>query len=138
MIKIYSKIKPNKLLHMVNTLSDITQRSDVIPEDNFLQLATLKMDSGKTFRAHKHIWKDNIGTQNIAQESWVVITGKVKCMFYDLDDTLIQTETLNPGDCSITLAGGHNYEILEDNTVVYEFKTGPYQGVELDKEFLSV
>jgi hypothetical protein len=137
MIKIYSKIENNKLLHMVNRLSEITSRTDIIPDDNFLQLATLKLPSGKTFRAHKHKWKDNLNTQNIAQESWVVIKGSVKCFFYDLDDKLIQTEILNPGDCSITLSGGHNYEILEEETVVYEYKTGPYQGVELDKEFLS-
>ena len=136
MIKIYSKIEKDKLLHMVNRLSEITPRTDVIPEDNFLQLATLKMPLGKTFRAHKHIWKDNTQSQCIAQESWIVIKGKVKCFFYDLNDEIIQTETLNPGDCSITLAGGHNYEILEEDTIVYEYKTGPYQGIKLDKEFL--
>ena len=136
MKKIYSK-NNETLLHIINRLSDIDGREDVIPEDNFLQLATLKMPFGKTFRAHKHKWKDNTKSQNIAQESWVVITGKVKCFLYDLDDTLLTTEILEPGDCSITLAGGHNYEILEENTVVYEFKTGPYQGVELDKEFLG-
>ena len=30
------------------------------------------------------------------------------------------------------------YEILEENTVVYEYKTGPYTGVENDKVFLEV
>ena len=28
-------------------------------------------------------------------------------------------------------------EILEEDTVVYEYKSGPYQGVELDKRFLD-
>ena len=26
----------------------------------------------------------------------------------------------------MTFRGGHNYEILEKNTIVLEFKTGPY------------
>ena len=32
--------------------------------------------------------------------------------------------------------GGHNYEILEDDTHVLEYKTGPYFGIEFDKKFI--
>jgi hypothetical protein len=124
------------LLHIINRLSDIEGRGDIIPENNFLQLATLKLEKGKTFRPHKHIWKQSTEPEVIAQESWVVIEGKVKFYFYDLDDTLIGTEILEPGDSSITLQGAHTYEILEDS-IIYEYKTGPYQGVKLDKEFLD-
>ena len=53
------------------------------------------------------------------------------------DDNIISEEILNKGDCSVTLYGGHNYEILEDNTLVYEFKTGPYLGVDLDKQTIG-
>ena len=56
---------------------------------------------------------------------------------YDLNDKLIGTEIINQGDCSMTFEGGHTYEILEENTVVYEYKTGPYTGVENDKVFLE-
>ena len=42
MIKIYSKIENNKLLHIVNRLNEVTSRTDIIPDDNFLQLATLR------------------------------------------------------------------------------------------------
>ena len=31
----------------------------------------------------------------------------------------------------------HTYEILEDNTLVYEYKTGPYLGIKKDKEFIK-
>tara|TARA_R100000734_G_C3316830_1_gene109527 strand:+ start:1720 stop:2139 length:420 start_codon:yes stop_codon:yes gene_type:complete len=139
MEKIYSKIQPNKLLHVVHRLTDVinrkSQRVDLINEDEFIQCSSLKMPRGTTFKAHKHIWKN--GEDNvIAQESWVVIIGSVKCYFYDLDDTLLETVTLFVGDSSFTLAGGHNYEILEDNTIVYEYKTGPYKGQELDKTFI--
>ena len=132
--KIYSK-DGTTLLHIINRVEEITSRQDIIPENQFLQLATLKLEKDKTFAPHKHIWKEPSGDQTIAQESWVVITGKVKCYFYDLDDTLLKTEILNPGDCSITLQGGHNYEILED-AIVYEYKTGPYLGQKFDKVFI--
>jgi hypothetical protein len=137
MEKIYSKIQPDKLLHIVVRKEDLTPgRSDVVPENNFIQCAILNMDNGKTFRPHKHRRKPvNYGTA-IAQESWIVIQGQVKCIFYDLDNSIIATPILNPGDASFTLEGGHTYEILDDETLVYEYKTGPYEGQKLDKTFI--
>lgn len=137
MEKIFSKVEPNKLLHVINRFSDITGRTILIPDNNFIQCATLKMEKGKTFLPHKHLYKDRHYPQQIAQESWIVIRGKVKCIFYDLDDTIIATPILNEGDASFTLHGGHTYEILEENTIVYEYKTGPYEGIELDKTFIN-
>ena len=37
----------------------------------------------------------------------------------------------------MTFQGGHNYEILEENTRVLEYKTGPYYGQKLDKVFVE-
>ena len=137
MEKIYSKVD-GRLLHVINRLEDITGRDDIIPEDNFIQCATLKMPKDKTFPPHKHITKDRHYPEQIAQESWVVIKGKVRCILYDLDDTIISNDTiLKPGDASFTLYGGHTYEILEDDTIVYEYKTGPYEGQKLDKTFID-
>ena len=95
------------------------------------------MPKNKTFRPHKHITKERTYKEQIAQESWVVIKGRVKCKFFDIDDSLIAEPILGPGDASFTLYGGHTYEILEEDTVVYEYKTGPYEGQELDKTFLN-
>jgi cupin fold WbuC family metalloprotein len=136
MNKIFSKVEKDKLLHIINRLDEITTRSEVVPENNFIQCATLKMEKGKTFRPHKHIVKERHYLEQIAQESWVVIKGSVKCIFYDIDDSIIAEEILNQGDASFTLYGGHNYEILEDDTIVYEYKTGPYEGQKLDKTFI--
>jgi len=133
--KIYSKIEPNKLLHLINRYEDIADRTNLCPHTEFLQLATLKMKKGTTFKPHKHIYK-NGPNSIIAQESWVVIDGSVKVYMYDIDDTIIHTPILYKGDCSITFYGGHTYEILEEGTVVYEYKTGPYYGLENDKEFI--
>ena len=135
MEKIYSKID-NRLLHIVNRLEDITGRNDIIPSNNFIQCATLKMEKGKTFDPHKHITKNRHYPEQIAQESWVVIKGSVKCILYDLDYTIIAEPILKQGDASFTLYGGHTYKILEEDTIVYEYKTGPYEGQQLDKEFI--
>ena len=66
----------------------------------------------------------------------MVVQGSVKATFYDLDDSVLTEAVLNPGDASFTLEGGHNYLILEDETLVYEYKTGPYEGQDCDKTFL--
>jgi hypothetical protein len=137
MENIYSKIDNNKLLHVIVRKEDLTKgRIEVVPENNFIQCALLNMDEGKTFKPHKHIWKER--TRNvIAQESWIVIAGSVKCTFYDINDQIIAEPILYPGDASFTLEGGHTYTILENDTLVYEYKTGPYEGQKLDKTFIE-
>jgi cupin fold WbuC family metalloprotein len=136
MENIYSNVEEGKLLHIINRLYEIEKRQEIIPEDNFIQCATLKMSKGTTFKPHKHITKERHYELQIAQESWIVIKGSVKCIFYDIDDTIISTPILKAGDASFTLYGGHTYEILEEDTIVYEYKTGPYEGQALDKTFL--
>ena len=110
--------------------------SDKCGEKEFIQLSALNMNEGHTFKPHQHIWKPG-EEQCIAQESWVVIRGKVKCTFFDVNDKGLTEPVLREGDASFTLEGGHTYEILEDDTLVYEYKTGPYKGIENDKEFLN-
>ena len=137
---LYSKVEPNKLLHIIHQAAEFYtieegHRRGVVDEKEFIQLSALNMDKGHTFRPHRHIWKR--GEEDcIAQESWVVIKGSVECILYDLDDTILEKPVLRSGDCSVTLGGGHTYKILEDDTLVYEYKTGPYKGIENDKEFI--
>ena len=135
MEKIYSKVKPGILLHLIYRLDEVNGRTNIVPNNEFLQLASIEMYKGQTFKPHKHILLEK--TTNIAQESWLVFKGSVKCIFYDLDDTIIAEKTIYSGDCSMTFRGGHNYLCLEDNTIVYEYKTGPYLGQEFDKAFID-
>jgi len=131
----YSNIKPDKLLHLViRPGKSKPGRVDAVSELEFLQCAVLNVKQGGTYKPHRHIWKDGPRTM-IPQESWLVIRGKVKCIFYDIDNKLLAIPVLNAGDLSITLEGGHNYEILEDGIII-EYKTGPYSGQKNDKEFI--
>ena len=137
MEKIYSKHNPDQLLHIIVRKDDLTPgRVEVVPENHFIQCALLNMEEGKTFKPHKHIWKERT-RDVIAQESWIVVQGSVRCTFYDTDNKIIAEPILTPGDASFTLEGGHTYTILEDDTLVYEYKTGPYEGQALDKTFIG-
>jgi cupin fold WbuC family metalloprotein len=136
MEKIYSKVESDKLLHIIVRKQDLKPgRTEVVSEEHFIQCALLNMKKDKTFKPHKHIWK-NRTRDVIAQESWIVVQGKVKCTFFDIDDNVIAEPILESGDASFTLEGGHTYTILEDDTLVYEYKTGPYEGQENDKVFI--
>lgn len=137
MEKIFSKIQPEKLLHIIVRKEDMKPgREDIVSEENFIQCSMLNLSKGKTFKPHRHIWKER-SRNVIAQESWIVIKGSVKCIFYDLNNNIIAEPILYPGDASFTLEGGHNYLILEDDTLVYEYKTGPYEGQSMDKTFIE-
>ena len=136
MYKIYSTQEKEKLLHIVMRCSDIGERTEICPSDNFIQCASMKLSKGTKFKPHIHIYKERHYTNQIAQESWVVIKGRVKCYFYDINGLFLESCVLRQGDTSFTLHGGHTYEILEDDTIIYEYKTGPYEGQEHDKVFI--
>ena len=134
-MNIYSLINPTQILHIINRKRDIQPgRVDMVEPDNFIQCAAIRQNK-RTYQAHRHIMYPRSEVY-ITQESWVVVTGLVKVTLFDLDNTVLHTDVLEPGDCSITMQGGHTYEILADDTVVYEFKTGPYLGVNHDKEMI--
>lgn len=135
MKKIYSKIEPDVLLHIAFTKEEIAeQRVDISPENEFLQLSAFKIHNGKTYRPHKHIYCERLTT--ITQELWIVIAGSVQVIYYDLDDSIVDTVILNAGDVTITFRGGHTYECMQDNSLIYEIKQGPYLGQTADKVFI--
>ena len=86
-IRLYSKINPKRLLHQVwykETYSNIgthaksQERIDLVDPDQFIQCSALHMQKGRTFKPHRHIWKMKALSCSIAQESWFVVSGKVK------------------------------------------------------------
>jgi cupin fold WbuC family metalloprotein len=136
MREIYSKVKPSMLLHVINRVDEITtDRVDLVDGKQFIQVSCFEMDKGKTFKPHRHIPNEKV--TKMTQESWVVIKGRVKVYLFDINDSVLETPILESGDCSITLRGGHTYESLEEGTIVYEYKTGPYFGQEKDKVFIE-
>ena len=128
--------KKGKVLHCIYRLDDLDgERFDFTSEDKYLQGALMKMDNGKSFRNHKHIKCER--HTDMTQETWVIFRGSVQVDYYDEDAKFMGTEILNDGDCTITFAGGHKYSCIKDNTIVYEFKNGPYFGPDADKVLID-
>ena len=64
MEKIYSKVDPTKLLHIIVRVDEIKAgREDIVSPEHFIQCSMLNLEEGKTFRPHKHIWKER--TRNV-------------------------------------------------------------------------
>jgi len=138
MEKIYSKVEPGLLLHVIYRLSDFKSgRQEIIGSDEFIQCSALKLDYKHTFRPHKHNVQKRSYDDYVPQESWVIISGMVRCTFYDIDDTVIAEPLLTVGDASFTLRGGHTYTIESSETYVFEYKTGRYFGQANDKTFID-
>ena len=136
MKRFYSKVDPDILLFTLNKSEDITyDRTDLSPEDQYLQVATKKLSKDTTFRPHRHLKL----TRQIdkTQEAWVFLSGKVRASFYDIDDSLFLETELSAGDCAVAYNAGHSFIVLEDKTILYEFKNGPYLGIEKDKKFID-
>ena len=136
MIHVHSAADPGTLLLVINRGDEIgVNRADLSPDDQYLQCATKKLSKGTTFAPHRH--NEIIRTTDITQEAWEFLKGRVAARFWDIDDQLIYETELGEGDAAIVFRGGHSFEVLEEGTILYEFKTGPYFGVEKDKTYIE-
>jgi hypothetical protein len=63
----------------------------------------------------------------------IVSRGSIHADIYGYSENLVAEFTIAEGDILICLAGGHGYQILEENTLVFEIKNGPYPGPEVDR-----
>lgn len=132
--KIYSKLT-NELMLVINKKTDISEeRTDLCPDTEFLQVSTKRLNKPAIFKAHKHLYLER--NTNITQEAWIVLEGKIRAFFYDLDNTLLYETDLISGDCAVVFKAGHSFEVIYDNTILYEIKNGPYFGQQKDKEFI--
>ena len=136
MKKVFSKIKKKKLLHIIFNNSKKNSRINISPEKEFLQACFLPMKKNQQIKPHAHFWKKNLNKRRIVQEVWVVMAGKAQITLYDLDNKVILRKVLNTGDFSITFEGAHKIMSLSNKTIVYEFKTGPYEGKKKDLKYL--
>lgn len=88
MEKIYSKVEPNLLLHMVFRIAESPRdRQELIDANNFLQCCVINMTEGRTFRPHRHIYKKVTYDKMKSQQSMTVLRGSIEYIFYDIDDT---------------------------------------------------
>jgi cupin fold WbuC family metalloprotein len=136
MKKIYSKLEDRRIISTIIEYDEITEyRTDICPPEEYIQVCARKLRDKTTVSPHKHslIKRET----DITQEVWIVFEGKVRAKFYDMDSSYLCDAEIEKGGCMVLFRGGHSLEALEENTVFYEIKNGPYYGVSAGKELIS-
>lgn len=101
-------------------------------DGDFLQVGTWGYDKGKELLPHIH--NKGVARQiDRTQEVVHVIEGRLKASVFSEDEALVATLVIEKGDTLILFAGGHSYQIMDDNTTVLEVKNGPYVGPNRDR-----
>jgi cupin fold WbuC family metalloprotein len=101
--------------------------------EEYIQASRLFYDRGKFFRPHRHL--SNPREVEWTQECFVVVKGRIKANIYDGQDNYIDSFVMKAGDIGIFYLGGHSFEILDNDTIAFEIKPGPFTSVEQDKKF---
>ena len=136
MERVYSKVDKDKLVLALMRYDEISEyRTDLSPDEEYLQISGRKLEKGLKVKAHKHTPIER--KTDITQEAWIVFEGCIKGTFYDLDYSVLYETEIGKGDFIVLFRGGHSLEVLDEDTIFYEFKTGPYYGVEADKEAID-
>lgn len=79
------------------------------------------MEPGTELPIHRH---------RHTNETYILLRGSLRVLFYNEKRELIETELLNPveGKYGVDIPAGqwHTLEVLEPGTVIFEVKDGPY------------
>ena len=126
----------NEVVAIFHKLSEWKEGLDFLTDDNaYIQAGTWNYNKAKVLKAHRH--KINPRTINQTQETFILLSGRLRVDLYDENNSIFAQEELGAGDIGIILNIGHGYYILEDNTKVLEVKPGPFTSVEKDKEMIQ-
>ena len=134
---------PYELITMEIIKDDKQILAKIIYEDDFrnvkfvsdnsdsLQVGVFCNDSGVDIVNHVHnIFRRETTT---TQELIYLIKGKLKARVFTRDKKLV-AERILLAPCMIYLIeGGHGFTVLDDDTIFFEAKNGPYFGVDIDK-----
>jgi len=131
MKKIISKINKKVICTYIFKDQIKDYRTDLSDKKELLQGSARVLNSEIFIKPHKHLplKRNTTGTQ----EAWVVIEGKVLATLYDIDDTFLEEIELTSGSCMVFYRGAHSLKVIDNNTIFYEFKNGPYLGFNNDK-----
>jgi len=100
-------------------------------DGDFIQLGTWCYDAGRVLQPHIHNTVPR--TTERTQEFVFVRKGRLLTRIFDRHRKPVTEIEMGAGDMLVLLAGGHGYDILEDDTQVIEVKNGPYPGAEADR-----
>ena len=79
------------------------------------------LEPGTVLPIHRH---------TLTQETYIILRGRIRVQFYNLDKTLKEEVEMNPlmGIHGVNIPAGqwHTIEVLESGSAIFECKDGPY------------
>jgi hypothetical protein len=132
MIKIYSKIDKNFLLHTVSlNIEEGNEREDITDNKMPIQLSRIKLKNSKKIKPHSHLLR-KMNYDSINQnECWIIINGNIEVSLFDIDKTHLKTMNLHKGNILFTSGGGHSIDNSSEDSEFIEVKLGPYTGKDI-------
>ena len=132
MIKIYSKIDKNLLIHTISlNIEGENEREDLTDTKMPMQISRIKLKNSKKIKPHSHLLKQ-INFDSVNQnECWIVINGMIEVSLFDIDKTHLKTMNLHKGNMLFTSGGGHSINNSSEDSEFIEVKLGPYEGNDL-------
>jgi len=99
-----------------------------------IQASRMCYNKHKTFRAHKHLLRPRLN--NYTLECFIVYQGSIQVDIYSTKREYLKKLIAKAGDIVLIYRGYHDLEVLEDNSIFFEIKNGPFTTVEEDKVYL--
>lgn len=130
-ITINSKVQANLNLCKLVNYGNFESRTNLTDPDKIIQSSLIKMIKFQSVPKHEHlpIERHTKGTG----EAWLILQGSFEVEIFDIDRVSIGKYFLNKFDMLIMFNGGHSLRATKKNSIMFEFKNGPFRGGDSDK-----
>jgi len=122
-----------ELIAIIGNVEDMPKGNNFITDSNLpMQVGIMRNDK---VRLQNHIHKvRNRQFKSISNEFHMVVRGKVQVSLFNDEKKMVHRSVLCPNMFCLLINGGHGYEILKDDTIMVEVKSGSFTTIEEDKE----
>lgn len=130
-ININSKVQANLNLCKLVNYGNFESRTNLTDPDKIIQSSLIKMIKFQSVPKHEHlpIERHTKGTG----EGWLILQGSFEVEIFDIDRVSIGKYFLKKFDMLIMFNGGHALRATKKNSIMFEFKNGPFRGSDSDK-----
>ena len=130
-ISIDSNINSNLNLCKIVIFGGFSPRTNLTEPDKLIQASLIKISRFQSVPRHMHlpIERYTVGTN----EGWLVLNGEFEAEIFDINHSSRGRYLLKKFDMILMFQGGHSLRAIKNNSVIFEFKNGPFKGSDSDK-----
>jgi hypothetical protein len=129
--KVNSKIHSNFNLCKVVSYGNFNNRINLAEPDQIIQASLINMSRFDSVPNHRHLPIERYTTGT--GEGWLVLNGSFEAEIFDIDQTSLGKYLLKKFDMILMFNGGHSLHATKKNSILFEFKNGPFKGSDSDK-----